>query len=55
MPSDTMLLSYDGPIAVMTNNRPEKHNAASDEMDARLFEPTLAAARRFARWPQFPR
>ena len=33
-----MLLSYDGPIAVMTNNRPEKHNAASDEMDARLFE-----------------
>jgi len=38
MPSDTMLLNYDGPVAVMTNNRPEKHNAANDEMDARLFE-----------------
>lgn len=36
MPSDTMLLTYDGPIAVMTNNRPDKHNAANDEMDARL-------------------
>jgi len=31
-----MLLTYDGPIAVMTNNRPDKHNAANDEMDARL-------------------
>lgn len=38
MPSDTMLLTYDGPIAIMTNNRPDKHNAASDEMDTRLFE-----------------
>ena len=38
MPSDTMLLSYDGPVAVMTNNRPDKHNAANDEMDMRLFE-----------------
>ncbi|MCA9509676.1 MAG: enoyl-CoA hydratase/isomerase family protein [Myxococcota bacterium] len=36
MPSETMLLTYDGPIAVMTNNRPDKHNAANDEMDARL-------------------
>ncbi|HKJ25135.1 MAG TPA: enoyl-CoA hydratase/isomerase family protein [Myxococcota bacterium] len=38
MPSDTILLEFDGPVAVMTNNRPEKHNAANDEMDARLWE-----------------
>jgi len=36
--SDTILLEFDGPVAVMTNNRPEKHNAANDEMDARLWE-----------------
>jgi len=36
--SDTLLLEFDGPVAVMTNNRPEKHNAANDEMDARLWE-----------------
>jgi enoyl-CoA hydratase/carnithine racemase len=38
MPSDTILLEYDGPVAVMTNNRPDKHNAANDEMDLRLWE-----------------
>ena len=31
-------LEIDGPIAVITNNRPEKHNAMSDEMDRRLWE-----------------
>ena len=31
-------LEYDGPVAVMTNNRPEKHNAANDAMDLRLWE-----------------
>jgi enoyl-CoA hydratase/carnithine racemase len=31
-------LEVDGPIAVITNNRPEKHNAMSDEMDRRLWE-----------------
>jgi enoyl-CoA hydratase/carnithine racemase len=36
--SDTILLERDGPVAVITNNRPEKHNAANDEMDARLWE-----------------
>jgi enoyl-CoA hydratase/carnithine racemase len=36
--SDTILLEFDGPVAVMTNNRPEKHNAANDEMDLRLWE-----------------
>lgn len=36
--ADRVLLDYDGDIAVITNNRPEKHNAFDDEMDARLFE-----------------
>ena len=27
MASDTILLEYDGPVAIMTNNRPDKHNA----------------------------
>ena len=30
-------LEYDGPVAVLSNNRPEKHNAANDAMDARLW------------------
>ena len=38
MASDTILLEIDGPVAIMTNNRPEKHNAANDEMDLRLWE-----------------
>ncbi len=38
MSSDTIRVEYDGPVAIMTNNRPEKHNAANDEMDARLWE-----------------
>lgn len=38
MASDTILLEYDGPVAVVSNNRPEKHNAANDAMDARLWE-----------------
>ena len=31
-------LEYDGPVAIVSNNRPDKHNAANDEMDARLWE-----------------
>jgi enoyl-CoA hydratase/carnithine racemase len=31
-------LEYDGAIATITNDNPEKHNAFDDEMDARLFE-----------------
>jgi len=31
-------LEIDGPIAVITNDNPEKHNAFDDQMDARLFE-----------------
>ncbi len=38
MSSDTVQLEFDGPVAIVSNNRPEKHNAANDEMDARLWE-----------------
>jgi len=31
-------LDVDGPIATITNDNPEKHNAFDDEMDVRLFE-----------------
>ena len=35
--SELITLEYDGPVAVMSNNRPDKHNAANDAMDQRLF------------------
>jgi enoyl-CoA hydratase/carnithine racemase len=35
---DLVRLEVDGSIAVITNNRPDKHNAMSDEMDRRLWE-----------------
>jgi enoyl-CoA hydratase/carnithine racemase len=35
--SDNVLLAIDGPIATITNNKPDKHNAFDDEMDAQLF------------------
>ena len=38
MNSDPILLDFDGPVAILTNNRPEKHNAANNAMDARLWE-----------------
>jgi enoyl-CoA hydratase/carnithine racemase len=38
MSQDLVTLEFDGPVAVMSNNRPEKHNAANDAMDARLWE-----------------
>ena len=38
MSSDTVLLSFDGPVAVVSMNRPDRHNAFNDEMDARFFE-----------------
>ena len=38
MSSDTILLDFDGPVAIISNNRPEKHNAANDEMDTRLWQ-----------------
>jgi enoyl-CoA hydratase/carnithine racemase len=36
--SDTVLLSFDGGVAVVSLNRPERHNAFNDEMDARFFQ-----------------
>lgn len=38
MTDDKVLLEVDGPIAVITNNNPDKRNAFTDEMDQRLFE-----------------
>jgi enoyl-CoA hydratase/carnithine racemase len=38
VPSQTITLEFDGPVAIMSNNRPDKHNAANNEMDARLWE-----------------
>jgi enoyl-CoA hydratase/carnithine racemase len=34
----TVRLEYDGAIAVITNDNPDKHNAFDDEMDAQLFD-----------------
>ena len=36
--TDSIELDFEGPVAIMSNNRPEKHNAANDAMDARLWE-----------------
>lgn len=36
--TDRVRLDYDGPIAIITNDNPDKHNAFDDEMDARLFD-----------------
>jgi len=36
--SDTVLLTFDGSVAVVSMNRPGRHNAFNDEMDARFFE-----------------
>jgi enoyl-CoA hydratase/carnithine racemase len=36
--TDEITLDYRDTIAVITNNRPDKHNAFTDEMDQRLFE-----------------
>lgn len=36
--SDRVRLDVDGPVATITNDNPDKHNAFDDEMDAQLFE-----------------
>jgi enoyl-CoA hydratase/carnithine racemase len=36
--TDRVQLAIEGPIAIITNDHPEKHNAFDDEMDAALFE-----------------
>src|SRR5262245_49906787 len=33
----TVRLAYDGPVATITNDNPEKHNAFDDDMDQQLF------------------
>jgi enoyl-CoA hydratase len=38
MPDPRVKLSYDGPVAVITNDNPDKKNAFDDEMDLALFE-----------------
>ncbi len=35
--SGSVHLTYDGPIATITNDNPSKHNAFDDDMDAQLF------------------
>ncbi|MBI2704306.1 MAG: hypothetical protein HYX32_03300 [Actinobacteria bacterium] len=30
-------LTYDGPVATITNDNPDKHNAFDDDMDQQLF------------------
>jgi enoyl-CoA hydratase len=36
--TDRLRLAIEGPIAIITNDQPDKHNAFDDEMDAALFE-----------------
>src|SRR5258708_36452460 len=36
--TERLKLTIEGPVAVITNANPDKHNAFDDEMDARLFE-----------------
>jgi enoyl-CoA hydratase len=40
MPSETaaVRLTIDGPIATITNDNPDKHNAFDDDMDVQLFD-----------------
>ncbi len=44
--TDRVLLDIDGPIATITNNNPDKHNAFDDAMDVRLFEVLAEIAQR---------
>lgn len=37
-PAGAVRLEVDGPIATITNDRPERHNAFDDAMDLQLFE-----------------
>lgn len=36
--TERVRLEIDGPVATITNDNPDKHNAFDDDMDARLFE-----------------
>ena len=37
-PSETVKLELDGAVAVVSLNRPDRHNAFNDEMDGRFFD-----------------
>ena len=37
MTTERVRLDLEGPIAIITNNNPDKHNAFDDDMDAELF------------------
>ncbi len=45
-PSDTVRLAFEGSVAVVSMNRPDRHNAFNDEMDARFFEVLAEVAER---------
>lgn len=38
MAEEPVLLDFEGPVAIISNNRPERHNAASDAFNKRLWE-----------------
>ena len=38
MGSDTITLEYDGPVAILSNNRPDRHNAANNEIAMESLE-----------------
>jgi len=38
MADSLITLEFDENVAIVTNNRPQKHNAANDEMDRQLFD-----------------
>ncbi len=38
MTTERVRLEFEGSIAIITNDRPDKHNAFDDEMDAKLFD-----------------
>ncbi len=44
VPEETVLLSVDDGVAIVSLNRPDRHNAFNDAMDARFFE-VLASLR----------
>lgn len=38
MSNPSVLLEFDGPVAVISNNRPDKHNAFTDAMDRQFWD-----------------
>ena len=44
--SDTVKLDLDGSVAVVSLNRPDRHNAFNDEMDVAFFDALAELAER---------